>query len=123
MHQSDIQIEIDYKDNTALLDLREVGKDFLPSLREILTSLEVENLNAIYLDLPLDDPAVLSVMDIIHEEGFIFSGIFPMLKTNRHFLRMQKVFASLDFSLIEIHSDMGQLIKSRIEEEYHANRS
>jgi anti-sigma regulatory factor (Ser/Thr protein kinase)/RimJ/RimL family protein N-acetyltransferase len=123
MHQSDIQIEIDYKDNTALLVTREIGKDFKQTLGKITGSLAVKKLNTIYLDLPMEDPAILHVIEDAQDIGFIFCGVFPLIKTDRHYLRLQKVLVSLDFSLIEVYSKMAQRIKAHIRKEYHARRT
>ncbi|MGM0589493.1 MAG: GNAT family N-acetyltransferase [Bacteroidota bacterium] len=123
MHHSDIQIEIDYRDNTALLVIREIGKDFKQILGKITGSLAVKKLNAIYLDIPLDDPAIHHAMDTIQAMGYIFCGVFPLIKHDRYYLRMQKVYVNLDFSIIAIHSELGQEIKSLIKKEYHANRT
>jgi GNAT superfamily N-acetyltransferase len=123
IHRSDIQIEIDYKDNTARLVVREIGKDFESTLGKVTGSLAVKKLNAIYLDLSLEDPATRRVMNVVTQMGYIFCGVLPLIRNSKHYLRMQKVFVNLDFSLIEVYSSLGKQLKEHIKEEYYEHRS
>ncbi|MDX1673088.1 MAG: hypothetical protein R3211_12160, partial [Balneolaceae bacterium] len=113
------QIEIDYKDNTASLEVRQFGRDFYSVLRGIIKSLEAKNTNAIYIDLPLEDPLILNVIEKIRHMGFIFSGLIPLYHGNKDYLRMQKIYLEIDFNYIELYSDMAKRIKKIIRQEYH----
>lgn len=117
--KSDIQLEIDYADATALLIIRKYGPEFEEVLTEMLDSLgEQEQLNAIYIDLPLQNSATPKECNIISDLGFIYCGLAPLFHQNKDFLRLQKINVALDLDLIDVHSNFAKQIKSFIASEY-----
>lgn len=117
---SNIDVKIDYKDHVALILVERFGKDFAEVFREISVSLEGKKLNALYCDLPLDQPAAPLHLDILRKQGFFFSGLMPLFHEEKDYLRLQKVLIPLDLNLIEVYSDMAKQIKNLITEEYNA---
>lgn len=118
--QSDIELEINYSDATALLIVKKYGPDFRSVLRDILASLnEQEDLNAIYLDIPLENSATPSQFPQIEDLGFFYSGLAPLFHEERDFLRLQQILIQMDMDLVEVYSDFGKKIKSLVADEYH----
>jgi anti-sigma regulatory factor (Ser/Thr protein kinase)/N-acetylglutamate synthase-like GNAT family acetyltransferase len=118
--QSDIELEISYANATALLVVKKYGPDFRSVLADMLQSLkEQEDLNAIYLDLPLENSATPEQYKQIDDLGFFYSGLVPLFHEDADFLRLQQIYIQMDLDLIEVYSDFGKNIKSFIADEYH----
>ncbi|NGP77545.1 GNAT family N-acetyltransferase [Balneolaceae bacterium YR4-1] len=118
--KSDIDLSINYSDSTSLLVVNKYGPDFVTVLSEMMTSLKKqEDLNAIFLDLPLQNAATPEQFDGMKDLGFIYSGLTPLFHKQSHYLRLQKVYSELDLELIEIYSEFGEKIKTLIADEYH----
>lgn len=118
-NQSDIQLEIDYAESTALLTIHKYGSDFREVLSEMLESLQKqEELNVVYADLPLENPATPLELINFQELGFIYCGLAPMFHKNMDYLRLQKLYIPLNLDLFEIYSEFGNKIKSFIADEY-----
>jgi anti-sigma regulatory factor (Ser/Thr protein kinase)/N-acetylglutamate synthase-like GNAT family acetyltransferase len=117
--QSDVQLVINYSDSTSLIIVNKYGPDFRSVLSDMLNSLEKqEEPNAIYLDLPLENSATPEQFSLIESLGFIYCGLAPMFHHEADFLRLQKMYTSLDLELVEIYSDFGKKIKALIADEY-----
>ena len=117
--KSDISLNINYTDASALLVVRKYGPDFRSVFGDMLKSLEEqEDLNTIYLDLPLENSATPTQYQTIKDFGFIYSGLVPLFHEEADFLRLQKVFYPMDLDLIEAYSEFGKKIKSIVEDEY-----
>lgn len=120
--KSDAELEINYGNSTSHIIVNKYGPNFKSVLQEILKSLmDQENLNAIYLDLPLENEATPSQLGKLDGLGFIYCGLAPYFYDGADYLRLQKICTSFDFDLIDVHSDFGQHIKSFIANEYTQN--
>ncbi|MDX1587218.1 MAG: GNAT family N-acetyltransferase [Balneolaceae bacterium] len=118
--KSDIELSINYSDSTSLLVVNKYGPEFFTVLSEMITSLkEQEELNAIFLDLPLQNAATPQQFQGVRDLGFIYSGLAPLFHEQSHYLRLQKVYSDLDLDLVEIYSPFGEKIKQLIADEYH----
>jgi hypothetical protein len=120
--QSDIHLDMDYTRSTAHLIVYKYGSDFQSVITDMLQSLEKRTLNTVYLDLPLQNPATPDQYEKLKDLDFIYCGLIPRFHHDKDFIRLQKVYATLDLSLVKIHSDFGKEIKAIIHEEYHRNR-
>ena len=119
-NKSDINLSINYSDSTSLLVTKKFGPDFATVLSEMIKSLkEQEDLNAIFLDLPLQNAATPHQFSKIEDLGFIYSGLTPLFHEQSHYLRLQKVYTELDLDLIEVYSQFGEKIKKLIADEYN----
>ncbi len=117
--QSDMELSINYADATALIVVHKYGPDFRSVLSDMLESLEKqEDLNAIYVDLPLDNSATPEHLPILRELDFFYCGLAPMFHRQSDYLRLQKINAELDLELVDVFSDFGKKIKSRVADEY-----
>lgn len=90
--RSEIQIEVDRDHNLALLTVTAPGAD----LEEVIGAerhhlFHRANLDAIYIDLPLANPATALVADHLERLGVSYAGIFPNRHANGDVLRMQSL--------------------------------
>jgi len=109
--------KIDFKEKSGLIVIRELSRNFEDSLLEKVRALAKHNLNVIYLDIPLMRGNIDSVVEFLHENGFIFSGLFPLYHNNEDYLRMQRLYCNLDLSEIVTYSPMSTNIKQLLEKE------
>lgn len=116
---TDLDLNIDYARRTAQITVWRYGPDFLIVLQEMILSLEEQNLISIFLDLPLQLEPMPEWYSGLQTAGFIYCGLLPGFRRGIDFLRLQKVHASLDLSLINIYSEAGKRIKELVGREYH----
>lgn len=117
--KSDVHLNIDYARSTAQITVSKYGRDFRSVLTEMVRSLEKRDLNAVYLDLPLENPSTPEQFRHIGPLGFIYCGLAPLFYREADFLRLQKVYVPLDLSLVDVYSEFGKRIKSLVDGEYH----
>ncbi len=115
--RSGIDLKISYEYKHALLVVNTYGTDLTDRLRHTLRSLRKEDVHAVYLDLPLDDPVTKTIIPDLRGCGFVFSGLMPLFHHERDYLRLQKVYVPLDFDLIHVYSEMAHRLKDLIARE------
>lgn len=116
--KSDIELTINYEDSTALLITNKYGPDFRTVLTNMISSLkEQEQLNAIYLDLPLENSATPQLFKKISDLGFIYAGLVPLFHGEADYLRLQQIPIDIDLGLVEVYTDFANTIKSIIADE------
>jgi len=87
-----LHVEVDEDHNLALLTAHEPGADL-----ETVVAAErhhlfhKECLDAIYLDLPLENPATALLADHLERLGVSYAGVFPNNRTDGDVLRMQSL--------------------------------
>jgi serine/threonine-protein kinase RsbW len=87
-----LHVEVDEDHNLALITAREPGADL-----EIAVAAERHHLfhrsclDAVYLDLPLENPATALLADHLERLGVSYAGIFPNNRTDGDVLRMQSL--------------------------------
>lgn len=68
-----------------------------------------ENLDAVYVDLPLQDPATAGLADSLTPLGFTYAGVFPNAKANGDVLRLQSLHrVRIDPGDISVASQHGR---------------
>jgi serine/threonine-protein kinase RsbW len=90
--RSELQVEIDRDHNLALITVTAPGADLeavIAAERHHLFHREC--LDAIYVDLPLEDPATALVADHLERLGVSYAGVFPNSRTDGDVLRMQSL--------------------------------
>jgi hypothetical protein len=90
--RTEVQVEVDRDHNLALLTVHLPGADLdqvIGAERHHLFHREC--LDAIYVDLPLEQPATALVADHLERLGVSYSGIFPNHRTDGDVLRMQSL--------------------------------
>jgi serine/threonine-protein kinase RsbW len=90
--RSELHVEIDRDHNLALITVYVPGAD----LERVLAAerhhlFHHECLDAVYFDLPLEQPATALVADHLERLGVSYAGIFPNHRTDGDVLRMQSL--------------------------------
>jgi serine/threonine-protein kinase RsbW len=89
---SELQVEVDEDHNLALITVRVPGADLEVALgAERHHLFHRAGLDAIYIDLPLEQPATALVADDLERLGVSYSGIFPNHHCDGDVLRMQSL--------------------------------
>ncbi len=105
-----LHVEIDEDHNLALLTAHEPGAD----LEAVVTAerhhlFHTKCLDAIYLDLPLENPATALLADHLERLGVSYAGVFPNNRTDGDVLRMQSLHhARISSDDISVASDHGR---------------
>ncbi len=109
-----LHTEVDEDHNLALLTARAPGAD----LEQVVAAerhhlFHKRNLDAIYLDLPLENPATALLADHLERLGVSYAGIFPNPRTTGDVLRMQSLHrAQIKADDLAVASDHGlELLK------------
>jgi hypothetical protein len=90
--RTELHVEVDADHNLALLTVLTPGADL-----EAVVAAERHHLfhrvglDAVYLDLPLEDPATALLADHLERLGVSYSGIFPNRRADGDVLRMQSL--------------------------------
>jgi serine/threonine-protein kinase RsbW len=90
--RTELHCEVDEDHNLALLTVRVPGAD----LEQVIGAerhhlFHRACLDAVYVDLPLEQPATALVADRLERLGVSYSGIFPNRRTDGDVLRMQSL--------------------------------
>ncbi|HET8815331.1 MAG TPA: hypothetical protein VFM51_10305 [Solirubrobacterales bacterium] len=90
--RTELQVDVDSDHNLALLTVTLPGAD----LEEVISAerhhlFHRSNLDAIYIDLPLEQPATALVADQLEGLGVSYAGVFPNNRTDGDVLRMQSL--------------------------------
>lgn len=111
-----LHIEIEADHNLAVITVLTPGMDLEPALgAERHHLFHHERLDAVYVDLPLDDPSTALLADDLEPLGLSYAGIFPNAKANGDVLRMQSLHCvQLGRDTISVASDHGQEILNYI---------
>ena len=90
--RTELHREIDRDHDLALLTVLEPGADLEPAVAAERHHLfHRENLDAVYLDLPLERPATALLADHLERLGVSYAGIFPNRRCDGDVLRMQSL--------------------------------
>lgn len=90
--RTELHTEVDQDHNLALLTVMAPGLD----LEQVIGAerhhlFHRDNLDAIYIDLPLENPATALVADHLERLGVSYAGVFPNRRTDGDVLRMQSL--------------------------------
>jgi hypothetical protein len=90
--KTDLHVEVDKDHNLALITVRVPGADLEAAItaerRHLFHRL---CLDAVYIDLPLENPATALVADDLERLGVSYAGVFPNHRTDGDVLRMQSL--------------------------------
>jgi len=90
--RSDLHVEVDRDHNLALITVLAPGADLEEAIgAERHHLFHRVNLDAVYIDLPLEQPATALVADHLERLGVSYAGIFPNHRTDGDVLRMQSL--------------------------------
>ncbi|HEX7279608.1 MAG TPA: hypothetical protein VF255_08315 [Solirubrobacterales bacterium] len=87
-----LHVEVDGDHNLALLTVLEPGADLEEAIgAERHHLFHRANLDAVYVDLPLERPATALLADHLERLGVSYAGVFPNHRTDGDVLRMQSL--------------------------------
>jgi serine/threonine-protein kinase RsbW len=90
--RTELHVEVDHDHNLALLTVLEPGADLEEAVKAERHHLfHRANLDAIYIDLPLERPATALLADHLERLGVSYAGVFPNHRTDGDVLRMQSL--------------------------------
>jgi serine/threonine-protein kinase RsbW len=90
--RSELHVEVDRDHNLALITVHTPGADLEQAIgAERRHLFHRANLDAIYIDLPLERPATALVADHLERLGVSYAGIFPNHRCDGDVLRMQSL--------------------------------
>lgn len=90
--RTELHREVDRDHDLALLTVLEPGADLEEAVGgERHHLFHHENLDAVYVDLPLEKPATALVADHLERLGVSYAGVFPNHRTDGDVLRMQSL--------------------------------
>ncbi|MFL5899094.1 MAG: hypothetical protein ACJ76D_11645 [Solirubrobacterales bacterium] len=90
--RSELHVEVDGDHDLALITVHSPGADLEEAIgAERHHLFHHRNLDAVYVDLPLERPATALVADHLERLGVSYAGIFPNPRTDGDVLRMQSL--------------------------------
>jgi len=108
--RTELHVAIDSDHNLALITVHTPGSDLETAVAAERHHLfHRVGLDAIYLDLPLDEPATALVADHLEGLGVSYSGVFPNSRCDGDVLRMQSLHrVRIKADDVSIASDHGK---------------
>jgi hypothetical protein len=103
---SELNLKINPHHRTAIITVKQFGKDFLERLKIKTTELSNKNFNAIYIDLELRDPFTPRAVLMAEDLGFFFSGLLPDYSEG-DVLRLQRYTTKVIYDEIHTGSVFG----------------
>jgi hypothetical protein len=108
--RTDLHVAIDADHNLALITIHAPGADLgavVAAERHHL--FHRAGLDAVYLDLPLDDPATALLADHLERLGVSYAGVFPNGRCDGDVLRMQSLHrVRIEADDVSVASDHGR---------------
>ncbi|MHC1726005.1 MAG: GNAT family N-acetyltransferase [Syntrophobacteraceae bacterium] len=97
--------------NTAVIDVENYGTAVVAEVAEILHGLKLDRLDAVYLQLDLEQPLTTMLADEFERMGFFFAGVLPFGLTGRDCLILQYLNnLRMEYSRVRVHSSFGQAL-------------
>jgi hypothetical protein len=108
--RSELHVEIDADHNLALITVKAPGADLETAIAAERHHLfHARNLDALYLDLPLENPTTALVADHLERLGVSYAGVFPNRHVDGDVLRMQSLhrirLTATDLSVVSKHGE------------------
>ncbi len=90
--RTELHVEINADHNLALITVQTPGQDLEAAVSAERHHLfHTRHVDAVYLDLPLEQPATALVADHLERLGVFYAGVFPNNHVNGDVLRMQSL--------------------------------
>jgi serine/threonine-protein kinase RsbW len=108
--RTELSVEVEADHNLALITVHRPGADLAAAVgAERHHLFHRACLDAVYVDLPLEDPATALVADELERLGVSYSGVFPNHRTDGDVLRMQSLHrARVKADDVVVASDHGR---------------
>jgi hypothetical protein len=120
----EFSIKLDKRGATAFLRVNRIGQDTAVSIRHAKRSLtEQSHAEALFAELPLNQPALPALVRSLEKEGFSFAGITPHFNPDGDLLRMAYLTEPLSLDQIKIAEEIGRwLVGYALAEQARVNR-
>lgn len=113
--EGDVHVNIVRSEGYASIDVLATGRATPEQLLQAISDVRrVTHLGAIYVNLPLEEPAAAHLCEIIERVGFFFCGVIPWSMGGRDSLRMQLPLRPIDLSGVTIVGAFGETLKTYI---------
>jgi hypothetical protein len=108
--RTEFHVELDPDHNLALITVPAPGADLETAIAAERHHLfHAKDLDAVYVDLPLEKPATALVADHLERLGVSYAGVFPNNKTDGDVLRMQSLHrVEVKADDVSVASDHGR---------------
>jgi serine/threonine-protein kinase RsbW len=108
--RTELRVEVDADHDLALITVTVPGADLETAVAAERHHLfHHAGLDAVYLDLPLEDPATALLADHLERLGVSYAGIFPNSRTDGDVLRMQSLHrVRVSAADVAVASDHGR---------------
>jgi anti-sigma regulatory factor (Ser/Thr protein kinase)/N-acetylglutamate synthase-like GNAT family acetyltransferase len=118
-----IDARIHYQFRHLELVVEQAGADAVEQVEQTVDDLEGEDMNAVFVDLPIDDPHTPVLTERLREAGFVLAGLMPRFHEENDHLRLQRPLADLGLDQVQVYSDLAHALKDRIADELSWNMS
>jgi hypothetical protein len=109
--RTELAVDVEPRHNLAVLTVSAPGADLEAVVAAERRHLFHRGLDAVYLDLPLEQPATALVSDHLESLGVSFAGIFPNRRADGDVLRMQSLHSvSIKADDVAVASDHGRAL-------------
>jgi serine/threonine-protein kinase RsbW len=106
---SDLHVAVDADHNLALIAVKTPGADLEKAVAAERHHLLHRGLDAVYFDLPLEQPATALVANHLERLGMSYAGIFPNSRCDGDVLRMQSLHGvRVDPGDVSVASEHGR---------------
>ncbi len=108
--RTELHVEVDPDHNLALITVTTPGGDLEEEIgAERHHLFHRQGLDAVYIDLPLENPATALVADHLERLGVSYAGVFPNHRTDGDVLRMQSLHrVRISTDDVAVASDHGR---------------
>jgi anti-sigma regulatory factor (Ser/Thr protein kinase) len=103
--QSVLESFVNKEINNCIINVRTLGSDCVEQIRQRLNAVRKDRVEAIFLRLPIDEPAACTVVEECGTMGFSFAGVIPRFLNGRDALILEWVGVPLDMDAVKIHGD------------------
>lgn len=90
-HVTKLDVDVHADLGHAVLDIGTVGADLADVVRSRTRALLDGGIEVVYADLRMDDTATSWAADVLAEQGFVFSGVVPLLAAGVDVVRYQRL--------------------------------
>jgi N-acetylglutamate synthase-like GNAT family acetyltransferase len=116
--KSEYSVTINPATQIANIKVQHIGEDFSSAISAELTKLESQNLAFMLLNLPISQEAAAVAFTQLEEMGFFWGAWLPNYSVQGDFLRLQKLYESVNVDEIICARTQGEDIKKYVVSEW-----
>ena len=116
--QSEYSVTVNPATQMANIKVQHIGEDFSSIMNNELTQLESQNLAFIMLNLPISQEASALAFTQLEQLGFFWGAWLPNYSAQGDYLRLQKLYASVNVDEIICAREQGENIKKYVISEW-----